>query len=206
VANLITISRFPLLLIYLLMLYFGDASIHMVAIPLLFISLMFDSLDGIVARRTGNVSLSGSVLDIAADRVYELVLWVSFADLDLIPVAVPIIVITRTTLTDAIRSIGVSDGKAPFDQHETRLGSFIVGSRWMRLLYGLAKIVSFCGLTLAIALAGYPEGSPSFESASGVLRAFQVTSWIAVAFCVVRGSPVILGAIKRSLRKSEEIQ
>jgi phosphatidylglycerophosphate synthase len=187
------------------MLYFGNASVHIIAIPLLFVSLMFDSLDGIVARRTGNVSLSGSVLDIAADRVYELVLWVSFADLDLIPVAIPIIVITRTTLTDAIRSIGVRDGKAPFDQHETSLGTFIVGSRWMRLFYGLAKIVSFCGLTLAIALAGYPEGSSSYESAPDVLKAFQVTSWIAVAFCVVRGSPVILGAIKRSLSKSEEI-
>jgi len=186
------------------MLYLGNASIHLIAIPLLFIALMFDSLDGIVARRTGSVSLSGSVLDIAADRVYELVLWVSFADLKLIPVAIPLIVITRTTLTDAIRSLGVRDGKAPFEQHETRLGTFIVGSRWMRLVYGLAKIVSFCGLTLAIALAGYPEGSASSEASTGVLRTFQVTSWIAVAFCVIRGSPVILGAIKRSLQKSDE--
>jgi phosphatidylglycerophosphate synthase len=188
----------------MLMLYLGNESVRLISIPLLFIALMFDSLDGIVARRTGNVSLSGSVLDIAADRVYELILWVTFADLKLIPVAIPLIVITRTTLTDAIRSIGVRDGKAPFDQHETKLGTFIVGSRWMRLVYGLAKIISFCGLTLAIALAGYPEGSSSFEASSGVLEIFQVTSWIAVAFCVVRGSPVILGAIKRSLRKSEE--
>jgi phosphatidylglycerophosphate synthase len=203
-ANLITISRFPLLLIYLLMLYLGNESVRLISVPLLFIALMFDSLDGIVARRTGNVSLSGSVLDIAADRVYELVLWVSFADLKLIPVAIPLIVITRTTLTDAIRSLGVKDGKAPFDQHETKLGTFIVGSRWMRLVYGLAKIISFCGLTVAIALAGYPEGSASFAAASGVLKTFQATSWIAVAFCVVRGSPVILGAIKRSLRKAEK--
>jgi len=200
-ANIITISRFPLLLIYLLMLYLGNATIHMISLPLLFIALAFDSLDGIVARRTGNVSLSGSVLDIAADRVYELVLWVSFADIGLIPVAIPIIVITRTTLTDAIRSLGIRDGKAPFDQHETRLAKLIVGNRWMRLIYGLAKLISFCGLALALALSGYPEGSASFEASSGVLRFFQVTSWFAVALCVVRGSPVILGAIKRSLQK-----
>lgn len=205
-ANLITISRFPLLLIYLLMLYLGNESVRLISIPLLFIALMFDSLDGIVARRTGNVSLSGSVLDIAADRVYELVLWVSFADLDLIPVAIPLIVITRTTLTDAIRSIGISDGKAPFEQHETKLGTFIVGSRWMRFLYGFAKIISFCGLTLAIALAGFPESTTSFKSSTAILRAFQVTSWIAVALCVLRGSPVILGAVKRSLRKSPAIE
>lgn len=203
-ANLITISRFPLLLIYVLMLYLGNSSIRLISIPLLFIALMFDSLDGFVARRTGNVSLSGSVLDIAADRVYELVLWVCYADLRLIPIAIPLIVITRTTLTDAIRSLGVQDGKAPFEQHETRLGTFIVGSRWMRLVYGLSKIISFCGLTFAIALAGFPKGTASFEASSTVLGIFQVTSWIAVVFCVVRGSPVIIGAIRRSLQKSEE--
>jgi CDP-diacylglycerol--glycerol-3-phosphate 3-phosphatidyltransferase len=182
------------------MLYLGSPSTRLASVPLLFIALMFDSIDGIIARRTGNVSLSGSILDIAADRVYELVLWVSFADLRIIPVAIPLIVITRTVLTDAIRSIGIGDGKAPFDQHETKLGTFIVRSRGMRLSYGLSKIISFCGLTAGLALSGYPEGTASYEASSTVLMIFGITSWIAVALCVIRGSPVILGAIKRSLQ------
>ena len=201
-ANIITISRFPLLLIFILMLYFGNPTVHLISTPFLFIALMFDSLDGIIARRTGNVSLSGSVLDIAADRVYELVLWVSFADIRLIPVAIPLIVVTRTVLTDAIRSLGVREGMAPFDQHETKLGTFIVRSRGMRLGYGLAKIVSFCGLTLALAFSGFPEGTASYEASSTVLTVFQIISWIAVVFCVIRGLPVIFGAIKRSLRNN----
>lgn len=203
-ANIITISRFPLLLIFILMLYYGNPTIHLISLPLLFIALAFDSLDGLIARRTGKVSLSGSVLDIAADRVYELVLWVSFADLRVIPVAIPLIVITRTVLTDSIRSLGVRDGMAPFDQHETKLGRFIVRSREMRLGYGLAKLIAFCGLATGIALSDFPEGSAAFEASSNVLTVFQVISWIAVVLCVVRGLPVILGAIKRSLRKNEE--
>jgi phosphatidylglycerophosphate synthase len=191
-----------MLLIFILMLYYGNPTIRLISIPLLFIALMFDSLDGIIARRTGNVSLSGSVLDIAMDRMYELVLWVSFADLRLIPVAIPLIVIARTVLTDAIRSLGVREGMAPFDQHETKLGTFIVRSRGMRLGYGLAKIVSFCGLTLALAFSGFPEGTASLEASLTILKIFQITSWIAVVFCVVRGLPVIFGAIKRSLRSN----
>jgi phosphatidylglycerophosphate synthase len=202
-ANIITISRFPLLLIFMLMLYYGNPSIRLISVPLLFVALMFDSLDGIIARRTGKVSLSGSVLDIAADRVYELVLWVSFADLRVIPVAIPLTVITRTVLTDAIRSLGVRNGTAPFDQHETKLGNLIVRSRGMRLGYGLAKMISFCGLTLGFAFSGFPEGTANFEASSTILMIFTVTSWIAVTLCVVRGLPVILGAIKRSLRNTE---
>jgi phosphatidylglycerophosphate synthase len=159
---------------------------------------MIDSIDGIVARRTGKASLTGSVLDIVADRVYELVLWVSFADLRVIPVLIPIIVITRTTWTDAIRSIGVHRGEAPFDQIRTKVGKFIVGSPWMRSIYGISKIVSFCGLALGIALRAYPEGSRAFQSSTAVLQIFTITSWIAVTLCVIRGAPVIAGILRRS--------
>ncbi|NIM92683.1 MAG: hypothetical protein GTO18_03075 [Anaerolineales bacterium] len=202
-ANWITISRVPLLFIYLLMLYFGNPSVQLAAVPVLFIALMLDSIDGIVARRTGKTSLVGSVLDIAADRVYELVLWVCYADLGLISAAIPIIVITRTTFTDAIRSLGVRDGKAPFEQHESRLGTFLVGSKWMRSSYGLFKIISFCGLSLGYALSGFPEGSRSWELSSPLVMIFNITSWIAVTFCILRGAPVILGAIQRSLNRLE---
>jgi phosphatidylglycerophosphate synthase len=202
VANIITISRFPLLLIYVLMLYLGGLTVHLVSLPLLFISLLFDSIDGIVARRTGNVSLAGSVLDIAADRIYELVLWVSFADLKIIPVAIPLTVIARTTLTDAIRSLGIRDGKAPFEQHETKLGRMIVSSRGMRLAYGFSKLVSFCGLALGLTLSDFPKGTSAWNLSDDILKIFLVISWIAVSLCVLRGLPVILGAIQRSFSSS----
>lgn len=204
-ANLITISRFPLLLGFLLMLYFGGPTVQLFSVPYLFVALMLDTVDGMVARRRQATTLMGSVLDIAADRVYELALWVALADKGAIPVAIPLIVLTRTTLTDAVRSIGLSKGKAPFEQHKSRLGRFLVGSPWMRSGYSVSKIASFCGLTLALALAGFPAGS-QFEQASGtVLAAFQTLAWIAVAFCLVRGAPVILSGyqqVRRPLTQS----
>jgi CDP-diacylglycerol--glycerol-3-phosphate 3-phosphatidyltransferase len=196
-ANRITVSRFPLLLIYVLVLYLAPPAWRLAAVALLFLGLLLDTVDGLVARRSGQTTLIGSVLDIAADRTYELVLWVCFADLRLIPVAIPLIVIMRTTLTDALRSIGVAQGQAPFQQHRTRLGKFLVASGGMRFGYSVSKITAFVGLAVAEALAGFDPVTPLGEAAAPILRVAQVIAWIAVAMCVLRGLPVIVGAIRR---------
>jgi CDP-diacylglycerol--glycerol-3-phosphate 3-phosphatidyltransferase len=196
-ANWITLSRFPLLLVIILILYFGSPGAQLAGVLLLFAGLMLDTVDGMVARKTGQTSLFGSVLDIAADRTYELVLWVCFADLGMIPLVIPLIIIARTTLTDALRSIGVGQGTAPFDQHRTALGRFLVGSTWMRSGYAVSKVVTFCGLALVLALDGYPEDSRHAVAAASLLKVFQATAWLALVFCVFRGLPVIISSLRR---------
>jgi phosphatidylglycerophosphate synthase len=137
------------------------------------------------------------VLDIAADRTYELVLWVCFADLSMIPVAIPLIIIARTTLTDALRSIGVGQGTAPFEQHRTALSRFLVGSTIMRTGYAVTKVVTFCGLALAQAFSGLaPESGPA-RSVPLMMQTLRVTAWLAVLFCVFRGLPVIVSSLRR---------
>jgi CDP-diacylglycerol---glycerol-3-phosphate 3-phosphatidyltransferase len=195
-ANWITLSRFPLLLISVLILYFGSPVLRLAGVALLFLGLMLDTVDGMVARKTGQTSLFGSVLDIAADRTYELVLWVCFADLRMIPVAIPLIIIARTTLTDALRSIGVGQGTAPFAQHRPALGRFLVGSTWMRTGYAVTKTTTFCGLALAQAFRGFPRETPIALAVPSMMTVLHVIAWLAVAFCVFRGLPVIV----RSLR------
>lgn len=196
-ANLITLSRFPLLLVTVLILYFGSPAVQLAGVALLFIGLMLDTVDGMVARKTGQTSLFGSVLDIAADRTYELVLWVCFADLSMIPVVIPLIIIARTTLTDALRSIGVGQGTAPFAQHRTALGRFLVGSTVMRTGYAVTKVVTFCGLALAQALGGVLPQSSAARVVPPMMRALQVTAWLALLFCVFRGLPVIMHSLRQ---------
>jgi CDP-diacylglycerol---glycerol-3-phosphate 3-phosphatidyltransferase len=196
-ANWITLSRFPLLLGIILILYFGSPVVQLVGVVVLFAGLMLDTVDGMVARKTGQTSLFGSVLDIAADRTYELVLWVCFADLRMIPVAIPLVIIARTTLTDALRSMGVGQGTAPFDQHRTALGRFLVGSTIMRTGYAVTKVVTFCGLALAQGLSGFSPESNVARVVPALMRFLQVTAWLAVAFCVFRGLPVIVSSLRR---------
>lgn len=196
-ANWITLSRFPLLVGIVWILHQGGASIRLVGVALLVVGLMLDTVDGMVARRSGQSSLFGAVLDIAADRTYELVLWVVFAALGVIPLVIPLIVIARTTLTDALRSIGVAEGVAPFDQHRSALGRFLVGSPVMRTGYSVTKVVTFTGLALGLAWQQLPASSPWAARAAPLLDAMRVLAWVALVFCVLRGLPVIVRSLRR---------
>jgi phosphatidylglycerophosphate synthase len=194
-ANWITLSRFPILVTTVLALYLGSPTARLAGVALLFVGLMLDTVDGAVARRTGHTSLFGGVLDIAADRTYELVLWVCFADLRLIPTAIPLVVLVRTTLTDALRAIGIG-------QHRSALGRFLVGSSWMRTGYAVAKIGTFCGLALVQACAAFPPESVLQRASAPLLAALRPAAWLTVVLCVVRGLPVIVGSLRRYWRRA----
>jgi CDP-diacylglycerol---glycerol-3-phosphate 3-phosphatidyltransferase len=196
-ANCITLSRFPLLMIWILILYLGSPPLRLAGVALLFVGLMLDTVDGVVARRTGQTSLFGSVLDIAADRTYELVLWVCFANLGMIPAVIPLIIVARTTLTAALRSLGVAEGSAPFAQPRGALARFLVGSSWMRTGYSVTKVTAFCGLALAEALSGFPAEATLGGVGAPMLSLLQVIIWSAVILCVVRGLPVLIAGIPR---------
>jgi phosphatidylglycerophosphate synthase len=196
-ANWITLSRLPLLVFNILVLYHGTPFLRLVGAAVLLVGLLLDTVDGVVARSRGETSLFGSVLDIALDRTYEITLWVVFAHLGMIPVVIPLVVIARTALTDAFRSIGVASGVAPFDQHRSSLGRFLVGHPIMRTGYSITKVVTFIGLALSQAFAGYPETTPMGRLAPHLADSMATLAWVALGFCVFRGLPVILGTLRR---------
>jgi CDP-diacylglycerol---glycerol-3-phosphate 3-phosphatidyltransferase len=202
-ANWITLSRFPLLLICTLILYRGSPLVQVVGAALLFLGLMLDTVDGMVARRTGQTSLFGSVLDIAADRTYELVLWVCFADMGMIPMTIPFVIVARTTLTDALRSVAVAGGTAPFDQQPSGLGRFLVASPWMRTGYSASKIITFCGLSLARAFSGLTGASVLTQVDGPMMAALRLMAWLTVVLCVARGLPVITATLRQYLRQTQ---
>ena len=186
--NAITLARFPMLVASVAMLYRGAPSVRLAAAALLGAGLLLDTVDGIVARRTGRTSLLGSLLDIAADRAYELTLWLVYADLDLVPAAIPVIVIVRTTLTDALRARGTAGGTTPFAQARPGFARWLVGSSTMRTGYAGAKLLAFTGLALALALE-----QPAWI---GPLRTI---AWLAVGLCLLRGAPVLLNLPRAGL-------
>ncbi|MBC7235288.1 MAG: CDP-alcohol phosphatidyltransferase family protein [Chloroflexi bacterium] len=192
-ANLITISRLPLLIVIVLLLLAESPMVRLVAAFLVLILIALDTVDGIIARRRGEVSILGSVLDIMADRAVELVMWVVYAHLRLIPVGIPIIYILRGTIVDSLRNMSVGESRAPFKTMRTRLGSWIVGSSWMRSSYGLSKLLSFTGLAVVHALAAYAaRGAVAEGTVRILLTIFNLMSWVSVAFCLVRGLPVVI--------------
>lgn len=187
VANVITLVRMPLLAIVVALLYQSSGVWHLVAAGLIVVLILLDSVDGIVARALGETSVLGSVLDIAADRAVEQVMWIVYAHLGLLPVWVPLVVVVRGVFVDAVRAVAPAQGLAPFDLLRSRLGRFLVKSPWLRSPYGVIKALAFCLLAVQSALEAM--------GASGVqvvTMAAQIATWIAVALCLLRGLPVLV--------------
>jgi CDP-diacylglycerol---glycerol-3-phosphate 3-phosphatidyltransferase len=198
-ANLITMFRFPLIVLLVLLLYHGGPTVIFYSIALLIIIILMDSLDGVVARRRGETSLLGSALDIAADRTLETVLWVVFANLGLISVAIPIIVIMRGVLVDAIRAVGIGQGIPPFKQLISPLSRFLVSSPFMRSSYGVSKTLAFVFLTIDLGLKAM-----NHPWSSSIHLVATLLSWIAVFLCCARGIPVLVDGAKTLQRKEIE--
>lgn len=198
-ANAITLLRIPLLVGILLLLYFGNTAARFACVPLIIFLIIMDTLDGIVARRRRETSLLGSTLDIAVDRAVEIVFWVAFADLELIPLAIPIIVIIRGALVDAFRSVGVQAGVRPFDMVRAGWARKLVASPALRTPYGVVKGAAFSLLALAWAMqeTSYTAG------ARWVWILAQAASWLAVALCLVRGIPVLVDGWPLLSRRGE---
>ncbi len=193
-ANAITLARIPLLVIVVLLLYLGSPGLQVATVPVVLILILMDTLDGIVARRRHEVGMLGSKLDIAVDRIVELVLWVVYAHLNLISVAIPIIVIIRGELVDTVRSFSLVWGKTSFGMMQTKWGRRLVSSGVMRTVYGVAKGTAFCILTLTLGLRRLWAGTPRAGEAETIWTVAIVLSWVATAICIVRGAPVLLEA------------
>lgn len=187
-ANLITIARFPLLIVVVFLLYSGDASDRMTAVALTTLLIFMDTLDGVVARWRQETTLLGSTLDIATDRAVEIVLWVVYAHLKLIPVFIPLIVIVRGTLTDSIRNVAVQHGISAHNMMRSRLGKWLVASPPMRTGYAIVKLTAFVTLAATLALQS------NRMVWSDVYQVGLIASWAAVMICIARGLPVLLEA------------
>ncbi len=188
-ANIITLSRFPLILIYVILLYSKNPIVLYWCVPFLIIIFLMDGLDGKIARARQETSLLGSTLDIATDRAFELVLWTVFAHIGLLPVALPIIAIIRGTTVDAVRAVGMSRGLAAFDQVRHPISRAIVSSRRMRDIYGAAKGISFSFFTLTLGLI-----QQNSAWASQAIAISQVLAWITISLTIIRGLPVLIEA------------
>lgn len=191
-ANLVTLSRLVLLLLVVWLAYQPMSAWHFASFFLIILIFVSDGLDGYIARKRNETSLFGALFDIAGDRVVELTLWVVAADLDLIPIWVPLVFIIRGVVVDTIRSSNsVSRGVAPFALMQSAIGKFLVSGRFMRIFYAVVKACAFCGLALLRPFpAVLPEIWAYIETAIVTLTYFFV--YLAVLICIVRGLPVVI--------------
>ena len=176
-ANAITVSR--LLLTFVVVVFLGDHALYDVFLILtVALIIVLDGVDGWIARRRNEVSETGAVLDTLADRIIENTFFIYFTVQGLIPVWMPLLVMCRGFVTDALHRLHGSP------QHGWRYA--LTRSRWSRFVSGLTKVLAFTSLGSALVFH-----SDWLESVSLVLAT------VAVIFCLVRGVPFVCGTPKR---------
>jgi CDP-diacylglycerol--glycerol-3-phosphate 3-phosphatidyltransferase len=195
--NLVTLVRTGLIVLVVLLAYGHDWWSRLAAAFVAVLIIVGDWLDGHLARRLNQSSTLGSLLDVAADRMAESVMWIVLADLRAIPVWIPIVVISRGIFTDTLRGYALQFGYSGFGSHslqKSRLGKFITGSAIMRTGYAVLKAFCFSWLFLALAaqklapeISFIPDGVLAAAFAVG-----RIAAMAAAAICLIRGVPVIV--------------
>ncbi|MDJ0927875.1 MAG: CDP-alcohol phosphatidyltransferase family protein [Gammaproteobacteria bacterium] len=191
-ANLITLSRLLLLILIVAIAYQPHSAWQIINVPLLILVFVTDGLDGYVARKRNEASLFGAMFDIAGDRIVELTMWIVLADLDMVPIWVPLIFVIRGIIVDTIRASGAEDaGQSPFDMMQTDLGRWLVAGKFMRIFYAVLKAVVFCWLLLIYPI---PTVLPAiWADWGGLLEGIgQFLVYVTVLICLLRGLPVVI--------------
>ncbi|MBE7706304.1 MAG: CDP-alcohol phosphatidyltransferase family protein [Cyanobacteria bacterium SIG30] len=184
-ANFITISRIILAFVALGMLFYKTEYYEASLVLTIFV-MWFDGLDGYVARKFNETSKLGAVLDIMGDRMVENLYWLVFCALGWINVIIPAIVVSRGIITDALRSLALSQGYTAFGANtmqQNPIAKFIVASNFSRFTYAVVKAMAF-----VLIIAGHL--SP-YKHEDVVLNIGIICAIVATVFCVVRGLPVI---------------
>lgn len=211
-ANLITIGRLFLLFGVIAMIHFRPVDLALTSMILLGIVFAGDGLDGWVARKRGSTSPFGAVFDIAGDRIVETVLWVFFAWERVIPLWVPMLVIVRGGIVDALRSLSYGEGMTAFGERNMMRSSFtrwLTAGRFMRGLYGYVKAAAFIFLT---GYFGYVQADAAgtwldkLYSLDAIRWFGWANVWVAVALLLIRGLPVIIDAIPYIQQSDQDVR
>lgn len=132
VPNLLSFLRLLLVPVFLVLLVNGEDAW---ALLVLFVSSLTDYLDGFVARRFGQVTRLGQLLDPAADRLYIFAALIGLAWRDLVPWWIVLIVLGRDVFLLLLGVILANVGFGPLPVHQLgKVATFC-------LLYALPTIM-----------------------------------------------------------------
>lgn len=213
-ANVITVAR--VVLVFFAIYLFGESFWGNLFGTLVVAAVIWmDAWDGYVARKLGIASKLGALLDITGDRIVENALWIYFAVVNMVPLWMPLVVISRSFVVDSLRAAAYAEGKTAFGADtmmKTPLTKFLVASSFSRGLYGFAKAAVFIWLGI-IKIFVSAAAEEMFLLPHWLFRTVVelggLLAYVTVVLCVLRGLPVIYDSwplvIKKQYPRSDEI-
>ncbi len=196
--NYITLSRIaaiPLIVWILTTSYFGapgDTRRVVLASGIFVLASITDGLDGYLARRRGQITTMGMLLDPLADKLMIAALYVALAQLlpSIVSVWVVIIIVGREFLISGLRSIAASEG---FTIEASDLGKFKM----------VIQIVSVVAAILALRWNEWLLGARGIYMVIPVRLIAIMSIWFMVAVSVISAVDYFWGFWKKIDKRVE---
>lgn len=103
VPNCLTLARVGLALVFLVLLLSHSFLAQAAALGVFLVASLTDFVDGLLARKTGTVTLLGSILDPLADKALTISAFVGFVQIGLIAAWPVVLIVLRDLAVTALR-------------------------------------------------------------------------------------------------------
>ena len=110
IPNLLTLLRVALIPVFILLFYLPFSWSYWAASGVFAIAAVTDWLDGYLARRRGQVSNFGKLIDPVADKLLALSLMIFFSVQGTLPLWYTLVFLWRELVITALRSVAASEG------------------------------------------------------------------------------------------------
>ena len=111
IANQLTLARILLTFLFMVLLFRGHFLSQCLALAVFLVASLTDLYDGKVARKRGQVSDFGKLMDPIADKILILSAFLAFVELRLVPAWMVMLMLTRELLITGVRLFALSNGK-----------------------------------------------------------------------------------------------
>lgn len=173
--NFLTFFRMALGIALMVVLFHGGIAFNIAALVIFIIASITDYWDGEIARRSGQVTSLGRLMDPIADKILTLSAFLAFVQLDIIPAWIVMIIMLRDFLITGLRLLMPKDAKdlaaRQSGKHKTVLQfSAIIGV----LIFLIAKETSYWKLAwtpTALSVIGY-----------GMIFIMAITLWSGIRY------------------------
>lgn len=108
--NVITLVRILLIPVFVMLFFTPTPNRSLSAAVVFVVAAVTDLLDGYIARRTGQITKLGKLLDPIADKLLVLSALILLVNVDRVSALVAILVIAREVAVTGIRAIAASEG------------------------------------------------------------------------------------------------
>jgi len=115
IPNVLTMLRLALVPVFLAFIVTGD---YVAALIVLVVASLTDALDGYLARRLGQVTRLGQLLDPAADRLYIFAALVGLAANELVPWWIVLVIVARDVFLLVLGVVLANHGYGPLPVHQ----------------------------------------------------------------------------------------